>query len=360
MRLQWPLTGRAEEIRLIDAGLSTTDVAGVVIHGAAGVGKSRVAREALKLAASRGCQCRWAVGTSAARSLPLAPFTPWVPAVGSDSLQLVRDVIESLTSAPEGVGVVVGVDDAHLLDDLSTFVMHQVVQRGLAKVVLTVRDRESIAPALQEMWHAAPFERLDLQPLSREETTTLLMATVGNAVDRHAAQQLWELTQGNVLYLRNIVDQGVADGRLAVQRGYWRWTGDPVVPPSLVEFIEARIGALTGSVSDVIDTLAVAEPLPLRSLARLTDPDAIEEADIRGLITLHEQDGGAEVRLAHPPYGEVRRTPQSRIAVVNCVARRWAARHERRHWPSNVAVPPLLRCAQPPSRCRLPIGNGRS
>jgi hypothetical protein len=238
-----------------------------------------------------------------------------VPSAGSDSLQLVRDVIESLTSAPQGVGVVVGVDDAHLLDDLSTFVLQQVVQRGLAKVVLTVGDRESIPPALQEMWHAAPFERLDLQPLSREETTTLLMATVGNAVDRHAAQQLWELTQGNVLYLRNIVDQGVADGRLAMHHGYWRWTGDPVVPPSLVEFIEARIGALTGSVSDVIDTLAVAEPLPLRSLARLADPDAIEEADIRGLITLHEQDGGAEVRLAHPLYGEVRRrrTPSLRL-----------------------------------------------
>jgi predicted ATPase len=147
------------------------------------------------------------------------------------------------------------------------------------------------------VWHAARFERLDLRALSREETTTLLVATVGQAVDHQAAQQLSELTQGNVLYLRNIVDQGVADGKLTVRGGYWRWTGDPVIPPSLVEFIESRIGALTGSVSRVMDTLAVAEPLPLRSLVNITDPDAIEEADLRGLITLHEQDGGAEVRL---------------------------------------------------------------
>jgi len=313
--LQWPLTGRAEELRFVEAGLSSTDVSGVVIHGAAGVGKSRVAREALRLLADGGRQCRWAVGTSAARSLPLGTFTPWVPTTGSDSLQLVRDVIESLTSAPEGVEVVVGVDDAHLLDDLSTFVLHQIVQRCLAKVVLTIRDGESFPPAVQEVWHAARFERLDLRALSREETTTLLVATVGQAVDHQAAQQLWELTQGNVLYLRNIVDQGVADGKLTVRGGYWRWTGDPVIPPSLVEFIESRIGALTGSVSRVMDTLAVAEPLPLRSLVNITDPDAIEEADLRGLITLHEQDGGAEVRLAHPLYGEVRRTRASSLRL---------------------------------------------
>ena len=26
------------------------------------------------------------------------------------------------------------------------------------------------------------------------------------------------------------------------QDGYWRWIGDPVIPPSLVELIESRIG----------------------------------------------------------------------------------------------------------------------
>ena len=59
-------------------------------------------------------------------------------------IQLVRGAIESLTSAPPGTAVIVCVDDAHLLDDLSAFVMHQIVQRGAAKVMLTVRDGEPI------------------------------------------------------------------------------------------------------------------------------------------------------------------------------------------------------------------------
>ena len=126
-------------------------------------------------------------------------------------------------------------------------------------------------------------------------------------MDPGAAVRLWELTRGNVLYLRNIVEQEVADGRLVRQHGVWRWLGDPVVPPGLAELIESRIGALPTSVSDVVDVLAVGEPIGLASLTRITDPAAVEEADMRGLITLETVDAGVEVRVAHPLYGEVRR-----------------------------------------------------
>ena len=74
-----------------------------------------------------------------------------------------------------------------LLDDLSTFVLHQIVQRRAAKVVLTVRDGEPIPAAIQELWKDGQFDRLDLQPLSRDETTMLLSATLGGSLDPDAA-----------------------------------------------------------------------------------------------------------------------------------------------------------------------------
>jgi replication-associated recombination protein RarA len=123
----WPLIGRSEELQTIDAAISASDVSGLLIYGAAGVGKSRIAREALESAASRGCEIRWALATSSAQSLPLGAFAPWVGSDGTDNLQLVRSVIESLTAAPSGAPVVVGVDDVHLLDELSTFVLQQIV-----------------------------------------------------------------------------------------------------------------------------------------------------------------------------------------------------------------------------------------
>lgn len=51
----WPLTGRAEELRVISGLTCHRDgPAGVVLAGAAGVGKTRLAREAPALAKKRG------------------------------------------------------------------------------------------------------------------------------------------------------------------------------------------------------------------------------------------------------------------------------------------------------------------
>src|SRR5271166_2082505 len=295
-------------MQAIQAAILASDVSGIVVYGAAGVGKSRIAREALSAAESHGFEGRLAVGTSSARAIPLGVLSAWAPSGVTDTVQLLRGVIELLTAASSDAAVVVvGVDDVHLLDDLSIFVVHQIVQRGAAKVILTIRDGEPIAAAVQEIWTVGQFDRLDLQPLSLDETTTLLSATLDGPLDPGAAQRLWKLTRGNVLYLRTIVDQEVADGRLVKQRGSWRWTGDPMMPPGLVELIESRIGALPTPVSDVVDALAVGEPIELAALRRITDPAAIEEAETRGLITLEPAVSGVEVRVAHPLYGEVRR-----------------------------------------------------
>jgi DNA-binding CsgD family transcriptional regulator len=310
VRLTWPLIGRSEEVAVIEAALSDPATPGIVVGGAAGVGKSRVVREVLSAAGSRGREVRWAVSTASAQSLPLGAFAAWVSLPEPDNGQLVhvvRDVIDSLTAAPPRSAVVVAVDDAHLLDDLSAFVLHQIVQRQAAKVVLTIRSGEPIPAAVQDVSRGSGFERLDLQPLSADETSALLSATLGGPVDLDAAQRLWKLTRGNVLYLRNIVEQELSDGRLAQHHAYWRWRGDPIVPPSLADAIESRIGTLPGAVGDVVDALAVGEPVELASLARIADAAAIEEADVRGLITLDNVDGGIEVRLAHPLYGELRR-----------------------------------------------------
>src|SRR5271156_3536951 len=92
VHLKWPLTGRAEELQMIEAAVSDPDSSGILIRGAAGVGKSRIAREALSSAASKGRETRWAVATSSARALPLGAFAPWTSA-GTERLELVRAVV---------------------------------------------------------------------------------------------------------------------------------------------------------------------------------------------------------------------------------------------------------------------------
>ena len=165
MQLSWPLTGRTGQMRTIASSIATPDSAGVVVSGGAGVGKSRVAREALAAAQSLGIEGRWVGGASSARAIPLGAFSTWIKPGVTDTVQLLRGVIESLTTTSAGGQVVLAVDDAHLLDDLATFVVHQLVQRRAAKVILTVRDDEPVPDAVREIWKVGHFDRIGLQPL---------------------------------------------------------------------------------------------------------------------------------------------------------------------------------------------------
>ena len=74
----WPLIGRAREVTAIAAATNAfSGCAGVAITGGLGVGKSRLAREAV--AASERAVVHWTAGSAAARAIPLGAFVKWLP-----------------------------------------------------------------------------------------------------------------------------------------------------------------------------------------------------------------------------------------------------------------------------------------
>jgi DNA-binding NarL/FixJ family response regulator len=308
----WPLTGRAEELQVISGLTRHRDgPAGVVLAGAAGVGKTRLAREALAMARQRGALTRWAVGTASARALPLGAFAATLGVVGPDPARLVRQASEALLAGGGAgaypAGVVIGVDDAHLLDELSAALVHQLVLRRAANVVLTLRTGETVPDAVTALWKEGHLSRLELQPLSPDETITLLEAALGGAMDSVVARRLWSITRGNVLYLRQLVDGELEAGRLHQAQGVWVWSGTPKLSPRLVDLLSARIGQLPDMVKAVVEVLAFGEPLGVPLLVGLTDAAAVEQAEARGLVDVQPDQRRLQARLAHPLYGELLR-----------------------------------------------------
>jgi DNA-binding NarL/FixJ family response regulator len=322
MAVTWPLTGRTEELSLISRLTRRQDgPAGVVLAGAAGVGKTRLVREGLTLAEQRGASTRWAVATASARAVPLGAFAATLPALGPDPARLVRQATDALLAGAGKAGVIVGVDDAHLLDELSAVLVHQLVLRRAAGVVLTLRTGETAPDAVTALWKDGHLPRLELQPLSASETATLVESRLEGPVDSVAARRLWSITRGNALYLRQLVDGELESRRLRQVAGVWQWMGKPELSPGLAELLSARIGQLPDAQRDVLEVLAFAEPLGVSLLNRLTDPVAVEQVEARGLIEVYPDGRRLETRLAHPLYGEVQR---ERIGTLH--ARRLRAR----------------------------------
>jgi hypothetical protein len=148
----WPLIGRAEELAFVADVLGRSAAPGVIVSGGAGVGKTRLVGEALAAAEQRGFVTRWAIASRSARSIPFGALSHWLPAPeGAPAssldlmcqleLRLVQEAGEGAAEARQG-GLVLGIDDAHLLDDLSASLVQRLVARGSARVRSTApRER---------------------------------------------------------------------------------------------------------------------------------------------------------------------------------------------------------------------------
>src|SRR5690349_17042262 len=118
LRRPWPFAGRDEELELVRRALAGAR-SGIVITGPAGCGRTRLAMEAV-----RGADCARAAGAPELRALPFAAFASLLP----EGVTLHRAV--QLLS---GVRLLL-VDDAHLLDDASAALVHQLAVQGRTRL----------------------------------------------------------------------------------------------------------------------------------------------------------------------------------------------------------------------------------
>ena len=303
------LTGRDSELGAIRRALSGTgNHCGVVICGAAGVGKTRLAREVLARAQAAGERTNWITGTESARPLPLGAFTGSISETASGSMPDVGRLINSFIAQQRQGKVLIGVDDAHLLDGLSAHVVHQLAQTRGPRLVVTVRTGEAEPDAVTALWKDGLLVRLDLEPLSEAGTRSLIESTLDGPLDARSAQRFWKLTGGNALFLRQLLSDQVAAGRMRQVAGVWMWDERVAVSQNITDMVGRRLGELSEGVELVVDTLSQCEPLPVDVLCTVAERTDLETAEQMRLVNVERSGNERMARLAHPLYGELRRS----------------------------------------------------
>ncbi|WP_333777183.1 LuxR family transcriptional regulator AbsR2 [Streptomyces sp. IBSBF 3136] len=294
LELPWPFTGRETELELVRRS-SAAGRPGVVLTGPVGCGKTRLITEAV-----RGTDCTRITGTPESRGLPFAAFAHLLP--GTVSLHRAVQLLS-------GVRLLV-VDDAHLLDEGSAALVHQLAAHGRTRLVVAVTDGVPVPGAVSRLWTGELLPRVALEPLPREETGRLL-ATAG--LEPLTVGRLHRMCRGDLRLLCDLVAALRRSGGLTrvPECDEWAWRGPVPMTATVRDRLAPVLNRAGAGERETLDRLAFAEPLPL-ALDDL-DLDVLERLEADGLI--HVEDLGS-VSLAHPLHGPALRATAGRLRAL--------------------------------------------
>ncbi|MEU7746686.1 LuxR C-terminal-related transcriptional regulator [Nonomuraea sp. NPDC049158] len=319
----WPLVGRATALRTVLSAATRADVGGVVIVGPPGVGRTRLAKEAVARLAAAGHPTAWATGTRAAGAIPLGSLL---------HLALPQDAAEPVTahifgqiverfSVSSGKRPVFVVDDTHLLDDVSAALVYQLAVHTRTFVLLTVRQGHTAPDVMTALWKEGVARRVELRPLSDDEVDTLLERGLGGPLDAVTRHTFRRLSAGNPLVLRELARSALEGSALLRRDGLWHLGGDLRITGRLGDLIEAQMQVDDPVVLAVLEVLACKEPLGQLVLEDLTGHSAVVRAERQGLVVVEPSGARHQTRLAIPAYGEVIRARMPRARAHEIWAR---------------------------------------
>lgn len=328
--------GRAQVIGDILAGLSGSDPATVtVIAGPAGIGRSTVLAEVAHGARDHGLVTIGFELTRHDRDIPFYLVSRLAGALSrlsaenrgsvrvtgataehGEPAQITAELAAMMLARP---GLVVLIDDAHLLDPASRAVLEQLVARlGRATVqwICTVRSAtgpgRTVEPVVQRLVADRLARIVPLPPLTRSAIDDLIAELIRARPHATLSDRLVRLSRGVPAAVRAAIDGCLRAGSLHVVDGYG-YLLHPSRPLLLADGhpIAARFRELPADTRTVAKAAAVLNPLRERLPELIADASGLGPAAVAEALRLLTDEGilstthdGAQ-RFAVPLWAEV-------------------------------------------------------
>ncbi len=298
----WPIVGRDGELRQALAALEDdAEFHGVALVGDSGVGKSALARALADTLESAGATVRYVLGTRTGSTVPLGAF------YRSVTVDAPQEPAAMLAAAQRSLereqNLVVVVDDAQLLDPLSSTLVHQLAVSGTARLIVTIRSGDQVPDAVTALLKERLLLGLRVDAFTREQTEALARAVLGGVVDARLINELHGQTAGSPLLLRGLLDAGRESGALVCMDARWQLRGALSADRQLYDLLESRLQSFTPDELEAVEILAAAEVLDWEILRGLCVADVVSCLERRGVIQLVSDGSHTVARLCHPIFG---------------------------------------------------------
>ena len=126
---------------------------------------------------------------------------------------------------------------------------------------------------------------------------------------------MWESSGGNPLFLRHLVEGSIDAGTLTKVNDVWQLRGPTAVPSGLAALLDSRLDQAGEDVVNALKLLALCEPLDIDALTELAGEDAVDKAEIRGLIRFAAGRPGTQRAVQPPLVGDVVRSRVGKAAA---------------------------------------------
>jgi len=297
-----PLVGRKEELETVRAWLETAwegNGRTILVEGETGVGKTRLAYEALRTAAADEMTTLWGTAYEQEERLPYHPFTEAFDRYLAESDQisgknpitdfrrLVADDQQRgqwalfntaatflinlcgthASDNGERTPVVLFLDDLHAADDASLHLFQYLARQTRAAPVILLATYRSDVPA-----PGAPFETLvntlyrerlsktlTLKPLTDAACGRLLADTLDAEIAPALIDAVYDVTGGNAFYIQEITRALLEDERVEKRDGQWQLKPEKTlhIPAGLGGLLQERVASLGSQAKQALATAAV-------------------------------------------------------------------------------------------------------
>lgn len=288
--LRWPVLARPALVEAVAGRLRGPAGAGVVVSGEPGIGKTTLLGQALA-----GSPPALSVrGSALLADVPYGALHAHLTDLDDDApespLAVSRALGRLLRAAPGGGRPVVLVDNSALVDPLSAHVLAGLAESGAAVLAVTAVDLVDMPAAFGELWRDDVLAAVPVPPLTGQESAELVTGHLDGPVAAATLRHLADLSEGNPLLLRYLVEDALGSGGLARTEGVWALTGGHrPADGRLAQLIGTRLGRWSAAEREGLELVALTDRLPLRVLLSLVDVAAFERLERSGVVVVDSE-----------------------------------------------------------------------
>jgi len=314
-----PLIERSALVRDLVRCLRDDTRSGALVIGGAGTGKTAVVKAVIRELGPRSHLIRL-TATPALSAVPFGALAPYLSRLPDRELDSYAAVVEAMADSlkSEADRPLFVVDDAHCLDHGTVRQLAQAAATGAAGILTTCRPGPMIPDEFLSLWDDGIIAKFDLAPLSRTGTHQLCEQVLRADVSPWVSALFHDAADGNPLMLMSLIRHARASGALGFRHGVWFLLANPdMAQVPAADVVDRQLRSMTPEEKTAATIVALAGPLSLAQILRISGPKAVDALDTAGIIAVSSGHDRL-VRPASPIVGEIirHRVPAGRSSAL--------------------------------------------